>query len=474
MIDGLKPYPKYNETALPWLGRIPAHWDLRRIKTIAIINPSKSEAEQNRRQNVSVIFLPMERVGTDGRLDCREKRPAAEVWNGLTYFRRGDVIIAKITPCFENGKGACLESLPTQIGFGSTEFHVLRPRSRISAQFLYLATTEPKFRKLGADNMTGTAGQKRVPTEFVKNCPIALPPRKEQDAIVRFLDHVNRRVERYIQAKRKLIALLNEQKQTIIHRAVTTGIDPTVPLKPSCNPWLGKIPKHWEERRAKYFYREVDDRSLAGAEELLSVSHITGVTPRSQKNITMFMAASYIGHKTCEPGDIVINTMWAWMGALGVAGRRGIVSPSYGVYRPLCSDAFVPEFIDCLLRTKPFVDGYRCRSTGIRSSRLRLYPEQFLDIPLIRPSYAEQERITAFVAANTRQLDNLMEEAAREIALLHEYRTRLIADVVTGQLDVREAAARLPEEAQEPELLYADSDDAESIEAEAEPIEAEA
>jgi type I restriction enzyme S subunit len=474
MTDGLKPYPEYKDTGLPWLGCIPAHWNLRRIKTIAIINPSKSEAEQNRRQNVSVIFLPMERVSTDGRLDYREQRPATEVWNGLTYFRRGDVIVAKITPCFENGKGACLESLPTQIGFGSTEFHVLRPRSRISAQFLYLLTTEPKFRKLGADNMTGTAGQKRVPTEFVKNCPIALPPPKEQDAIVRFLDYANRRIERCIRAKRKVITLLNEQKQTIIHRAVTRGLDPSVPLKPSRNPWLAKIPEHWEERRAKYFYREVDDRSLAGAEELLSVSHITGVTPRSQKNITMFMAASYIGHKTCEPGDLVINTMWAWMGALGIARRRGIVSPSYGVYRPLRSDAFVPEFVDCLLRTKPFVDEYRCRSTGIRSSRLRLYPEQFLDIPLIRPSHREQERITAFVAANTLQLDNLMAESAREIALLREFRTRLIADVVTGQLDVREAAARLPDETQEPEPLYAESDDIEGIEAADEPIEAEA
>jgi type I restriction enzyme S subunit len=473
MIDSLKHYPKYIETGLTWLGRIPARWNLRRIKTIAIINPSKSEAEQNRRQNSPVTFLPMERVGIDGRLDCREERRATEVWNGLTYFRRGDVIVAKITPCFENGKGACLESLPTQIGFGSTEFHVLRPRSLISAQFLYLVITEPKFRKLATDNMTGTAGQKRVPTEFVKNCPMALPPRKEQDGIVRFLDHANRRINRYISAKRKVIALLNEQKQIIIHRAVTRGLDPTVPLKQSRNPWMGKIPEHWEERRAKYFYREVDDRSLAGAEELLSVSHITGVTPRSQKNITMFMAASYIGHKTCEPGDIVINTMWAWMGALGLAKQRGIVSPSYGVYRPFRSDVFVPQFVDFLLRTKSFVDEYRCRSTGIRSSRLRLYPEQFLEIPLIRPPYEEQERITVFVAANTRQLDNLMAEATREVALIREYRTRLISDVVTGQLDVREAAARLPEETQEPEPLYA-NDDAESIELADEPIEAEA
>ena len=322
--------------------------------------------------------------------------------------------------------------------------------------------------------VTFGAKMPRADWQFIGNLRLAFPPPTEQAAIVRFLDHVNRRIERYIRAKRRLIALLNEQKQVVIRRAVTFGLDPTVRLKASRNPWLDNIPEHWEERRAKYFYCEVDDRSLAGAEELLSVSHITGVTPRSQKNITMFMAESYVGHKTCEPGDIVINTMWAWMGALGVAKRQGIVSPSYGVYRPLRSDAFVPEFVDCLLRSKPFVDEYRCRSTGIRSSRLRLYPDQFLDIPLIRPSYREQERITAFVAANTRQLDYLIGEAANEIALIREYRTRLIADVVTGQLDVREAAARLPDETQEPEPLCADSDDTEDVEVTDEPIEAEA
>jgi type I restriction enzyme S subunit len=99
--------------------------------------------------------------------------------------------------------------------------------------------------------------------------------------------------------------------------------------------WLGEIPAHWGENRAKYFFREVDERSVTGDEELLSVSHTTGVTPRSQKNVTMFKAASYVGHKLARPNDIVINTMWAWMAALGVSKHTGIVSPSYAVYRSL-------------------------------------------------------------------------------------------------------------------------------------------
>ena len=225
-------------------------------------------------------------------------------------------------------------------------------------------------------------GQWDLSTSGMKRIPILIPPPEEQTAIVRYLDHVDRRIRRYIRTKQTLIKLLNEQKQIIIQQAVTGGLNPDAPRKDSGVEWLGEVPAHWEEYPAKHFFREIDERSETGSEELLSVSHITGVTPRSQKNITMFMASSYVGHKLCNSGDLVINTMWAWMGALGVAKQRGIISSSYAVYRPLKIDKFVPTFADHLLRVKPYISEYICRSSGIRSSRLRLYPEKFLTIPI--------------------------------------------------------------------------------------------
>jgi type I restriction enzyme S subunit len=306
------------------------------------------------------------------------------------------------------------------------------------------------------------------------------PPLSEQSAIVRFLDHADRRIRRYIRAKQKLIKLLEEQKQAIIHHAVTRGLDPNVRLKPSGVEWLGDVPERWEIRPARFFYREVDHRSGTGREELLSVSHITGVTPRSQKNITMFMASSYVGHKVCKPGDLVINTMWAWMAALGVSRQTGIVSPSYGVYRPLRPSALLGEYADLLLRTRSYVNEYVCRSTGIRSSRLRLYPEQFLRVRILCPPVDEQRTILERVSAETADTEQAMAVANREISLLHEYRTRLIADVVTGKLDVREAAALLPDEIEEPEPLdeaegmVEDSENGEGVDLEAVSEEAEA
>ena len=281
----------------------------------------------------------------------------------------------------------------------------------------------------------------------LKHLYIALPPILEQAAIARYLHHVDHRVRRYVGAKEKLIGLLEEEKQAIINQAVTRGLDPKVRLKPSGVEWLGDVPEHWEVRRAKFFYREVDERSTTGTEELLSVSHITGVTPR-KNTVTMFLAESNIGYKRCQLGDIVINTMWAYMSALGLARQNGLVSPSYGVYRAQSSEAINLDYIDSLLRTEAYRTNYLIRSTGITSSRLRLYPESFLDIPLLCPPRTEQNTIVEYLEQATAAVGAKIASAERQVELLQEYRTRLIADVVTGKLDVREAAAGLPDEAE--------------------------
>lgn len=201
------------------------------------------------------------------------------------------------------------------------------------------------------------------------------------------------------------------------------------------HPWIEKVPSHWEERRAKVFFREVNDRSETGKEELLSVSHLTGVTPRSQKNVTMFKAESYVGHKRCQPGDIIINTMWAWMAALGVARHVGLVSPAYGLYRAHDPETYNPRYTDYLLRSQAYVSEYNCRSTGIQSSRLRLYPAQFLDIPLIRPPREEQDQIVAYLHVQDAKIARFIRDKRRLIEVLNEQKQTLIHRAVTRGLD---------------------------------------
>ncbi len=157
----------------------------------------------------------------------------------------------------------------------------------------------------------------------------------------------------------------------------------------------------------------------------------------------MFQAESYVGHKICRAGDLVINTMWAWMGALGISPMTGLVSPSYGVYRPRRSSVD-PRYAEYLFTTPTYIAEFNRRSTGIRASRLRLYPDDFLRIPILCPPLDEQHAIVSAIdtAISRRQL---IEAAVREqVQRVRDYRTRLISDVVTGKLDVREAAERIP------------------------------
>ena len=199
--------------------------------------------------------------------------------------------------------------------------------------------------------------------------------------------------------------------------------------------WVGSIPAHWPEKRAKYYFKEIDDRSQTGDEEMLSVSHITGVTPRSQKNVTMFKAESNVGQKRCQPGDLIINTMWAWMSALGVSNHAGIVSPAYGVYRPRSNQDYDYYYLDSLLRIEGYRSEYICRSTGIRSSRLRLYPDKFLSMPVVCPPQEEQQAIARFLKAQDRLFRKFIRNKRRFIELLKEQKQNVINQAVTRGLD---------------------------------------
>jgi type I restriction enzyme S subunit len=439
MIASLRPYAEYKESGLLWSPRLPAHWSKERAKWLF----TKMERPAGGHDGVVTCFR-------DGMVTLRKNRRLQGFTEAIYEFgyqgiRKGDLVIHAMD-AFAGAVG-----VSDSDGKGTPVYAVCQPKPGVNAHYYAFIVREMArsqwilalsrgIRERSTDFRYETFGGQRVP----------LPPPEEQTAVVRFLDYANGRLERAIRAKRKVIALLHEQKQAIIHRAVTRGLDPTVPLNPSGIPWLGDIPKHWEVLRAKYLFREVDERSSSGNEELLSVSHITGVTPRSQKNITMFKAQSYVGHKLCRPGDLVVNTMWAWMAALGVSAHTGIISPAYAVYRPRNAERIVGAFIDGLLRTRPYVSNIICRSTGVRASRLRLYPEEFFRVQIILPPTPEQQQIVQSITAETALLNTAINRLEREIELLREYRTRLVADVVTGKLDVRKAARHLPIEVEPP------------------------
>ena len=448
-IADLKPYPGYKPSGVEWLGEVPEHWDVERLKRCMA-----NIIEQTSVRNDNELYVGLEHVESwTGRLTGVDED--IEFDSQVKSFEAGDILFGKLRPYLAK------VTRPTRNGVCVGEFLVLRPRDKrvVGACIERSLRAKPMIDAVASS--TFGAKMPRADWQFVGAMPIAVPPVTEQIAIVRFLDHADRRIRRYIHAKEKLIALLEEQKQVIIHQAVTGRIDsragrPYPTYKPSGVEWLGDVPAHWEFRAAKWYYREVDDRSETGMEELLSVSHITGVTPRSEKSVTMFKAESNVGYKLCKPDDIVVNTMWAWMAALGVAKQAGIVSPSYAVYRSRRSSNLRGDYANLLLRTTAYKNEYGRRSTGIRSSRLRLYPEEFLRIKILCPPVEEQQHIVTFLANESKAQQQSIEFLRREVDLLREYRTRLIADVVTGKLDVREAAAALRDEPGDPDAAEAD------------------
>ena len=178
-------------------------------------------------------------------------------------------------------------------------------------------------------------------------------------------------------------------------------------------------PARWRFFRGKQLFRIIDERSSDGTEELLAVSHITGITPHIQKNVTMFQSESLVGYKLCQVGDVAANTMWTWQGALGVSKYAGVISPSYNVYRQN-GDIYNPRFLDLLLREKQMVDVYHSLSTGIRPSRLRLYPDVFLTIHFPIPPREEQEQIVRFLDWKVSAIDKLIATKEKQLSILKE------------------------------------------------------
>jgi type I restriction enzyme S subunit len=269
--------------------------------------------------------------------------------------------------------------------------------------------------------------------EKVKASPVVLPPMDAQDAIADFLDRETEEIDAFVVDQECLIELLSERKEAVVEAAVwplpeggsATNLAATLP----------SLPDGWRMVRNKNIFQVRRDTSVEGDEEMLSVSHITGVTPRSEKKVTMFEAESTTGYPLVYPGDLVVNTMWAWMGAAGVSSHVGIVSPAYGVYEPF-SDEYCGEFFDLLIRTRRYVAAMTANSRGIRSSRLRLYPEVFLAMPVPLPPIQVQHDIVARVGRSTSEIEAAIRDAQRSIELSRERRSALIGAAVTGQLNV--------------------------------------
>ena len=251
----LPTYAKYKPTGVEWLGDVPEHWEVKRGRFCMEINP-RSQRQRALRLDDEVSFVPMEAVGEYGGLDLGLSRSIADVESRYTEFDDGDVLVAKITPCFENGKGAFATGLLNKSALGTTELLVLRAFPALDRRFLFYVTISQPFRNTGEGAMYGAGGQKRVPLEFCANFRIQLPSPTEQHAIADFLDRETAKIDILVSTKRTLIERLKEKRAALISRTVTrglppdaaraAGLEPYPKLKPTGIDWLGELPEHWD------------------------------------------------------------------------------------------------------------------------------------------------------------------------------------------------------------------------------------
>ena len=212
-------------TGVYYLPEVPASWKVTKLKRICKVGASINDLLRKHSDQDEVVFLPMENISEDGEIDCSIKQPIAKVKTGFSSFAKNDVVVAKITPCFENGKGACLDKLESDIGYGTPELFNLRAGTDVLPEYLYFITMTKLFRILGEGQMTGSAGQKRVPADFIKDFTIGLPPIDEQQEIVDYIRSEKGRIDRLIATKHEQLKALKEFKSSVVSDAVTGKID---------------------------------------------------------------------------------------------------------------------------------------------------------------------------------------------------------------------------------------------------------
>jgi len=439
-------YTKYKACRVHWLGEVPEHWDVKRIRFVAQLNPSKSEIS-DMDTDTMVSFLPMEAIGEDGTINIECVRVIREVEVGYKYFREGDVALAKITPCFENGKGAIMGGLVGGIGFGTTELTVLRPRvGEVAVEYLNWLLISPIFRKLGEASMYGAGGQKRVPDDFVKDFAVGFPPISEQIQIAAFLNHEANKIDALMAAQELIVELLKEKRQAVISNTLIKGIEPNVWMKDSGVKWLGEIPRGWNITklgRIVFMQEGPGLRTWQFTDDGTRVICVTNITEdgidftKLEKFISTEEYQASYKHFTVQRGDILLSSSGnSWGKIAAYDGTEEVILNTSTIRINEIEGAPISrEYITLLLQSVAVREQLELAMTG--SCQPNFGPSHLSSIVVAVPNRNEQATIVLYLCGEIDKLNNLIKEATRAMGLLKERRSAIISAAVTGKIDVR-------------------------------------
>ncbi len=437
----LRAYPDYKPSGVEWLGDVPAHWEVLPNRAVFAEANERNHPEE---QMLSVT-ITQGVIRQKTLLEDSSKKDASRLdRSAYKLVCPGDIAYNKMR-AWQGAVG-----VSEYKGIVSPAYVVQRPRSRACSRYLHYLLRTPMFAKEAERWSYGIASDMwSLRPEHFKMIYSCIPPLAEQNAIVRYLDHVGGRIGRYIRGKEKLVGLLAEEKQAVIHQAVTRGLDANVRLKPSGVEWLGDIPAHWEVRRLKSLCSQ---SALYGANIPANSYTATGVRFLRTTDIMdngrlktggVFLPDDQVHGYILSDGDLLISRS-------GTIGRSFLYNKKYGkcayagyLVRFVLGMGVLPKYVFLFTKTRAFDEFLRVMA--ISSTIENVNAAKYANCHLPFPPLAEQTAIAAYLDREAARIDAAAARARRQIELMREYRERLIADVVTGKLDVRGAAAKLPD-----------------------------
>lgn len=408
----LKPYSEYKTASVSWSDQCPASWEVVRIKSLL------RETDDRTNTGTETLLSLRQSRGLVPHNEVSKKPIAPSALVGYKRVRPGDLVVNRMRAA------TGVIAAATEPGLVSPDYAVFRPRRRVSIDYLVLLFTTPHlqslFRAESKGLGTGSSGFLRLYSEDLGAVKITLPAFDEQREIAGFCGEQNRRFSRLTLAKQRLIALLNEQKQTIIQRAVTSGLDPDVPLKPSRVDWVGHVPAHWDVVPLKRIAR------------LKSGDSITALQFRDSGTYPVYGGNGLRGYTesyTHEGDHVLIGRQGALCGNINYAHGRFWAS-EHAVVATLVEGYDLVWFGE-LVRTM------NLNQYSQSAAQPGLSVERIQNIRAPLPPAREQGEIAEYIRQETEGLDAAIKQAKEQIRLIREYRARLIADVVTGRLDIR-------------------------------------
>jgi type I restriction enzyme S subunit len=434
-----KAYAVYKDSGVESLTKIPTHWEHTRVKYIGELTPKKPVIDRK----LECSFIPMEKLKTDS-ITLDETRVVGDVYDGYTYFQDEDILMAKVTPCFENKNIAVAKNLVNGIGFGSSEIYVIRTKKDVCNRYWFYRFQEDSFMDIATAAMSGAGGLKRVPSDVVTNFTAALPSILEQQKIANFLDHETAKIDTLIAKQQGLIKLLKEKRQAVISHAVTKGLNPNAPIRDSGVEWLGEVPTHWVSSPLKHYANIVDCKHITAeffdeGIPLASIGEVKEwlVNLRTAKLTSERFYFELIGGgRKPVDGDIIYSRN-------ATVGEAALVSkdmPRFAMGQDVClirsSGSLFSEYVLHVLKSRVIAKQLDLAMVGSTFKRINV--DDIRNFLIAFPPYDEQITIAKELNRIIDKYEGLTANAESAIELMQERRTALISAAVTGKIDVRD------------------------------------